>query len=202
MTSTTQAAHAACVAQLTVPSPLGPVLLARSRQGLCGAWFDGQKHHPGPLSAPVAASDSLLLRAARQLADYFAGRRSVFDLPFDPQGSAFQRRVWQALIDVQPGHTTSYGQIALTIEAPQAVRAVGAAVGKNPLSIFIPCHRIVGGDGALTGYAGGLGRKQALLELEGAPGFQAGLFTGGAGGGSGFAAEAAPTGRVDDSGGW
>lgn len=179
MTSTTQGAHAACTAQFTVTTPLGPMLLARSRQGLCGAWFDGQKHHPGPLSAPIAADDPLLLQAMQQLADYFAGRRSLFDLPLDPHGSGFQRRVWQALMDVRPGRTTSYGQVALTIETPQAVRAVGAAIGKNPLSIFIPCHRVVGRDGALTGYAGGLARKRALLGLEGAPGFQAGLFTGG-----------------------
>jgi methylated-DNA-[protein]-cysteine S-methyltransferase len=145
-------------AQARLGTPLGPLTLAATSRGLAGAWFDGQKHHPGPLDAPVDATQPHIAQAMAELQRYFAGQQS-FATPLDPQGTPFQRSVWAALRDIAPGCTRSYGQ-------PRAVRAVGAAVGRNPLSIIVPCHRVLGHDGSLTGYAGGLTRKQALLALE------------------------------------
>jgi methylated-DNA-[protein]-cysteine S-methyltransferase len=168
MPSTIQATHAVCVAQHTIATPLGKLLLARSSQGLCGVWFEDQSHHPGLLLAPVKASDPLLQQAESELRGYFEGSRAGFTVTLDPQGTAFQQAVWLALRRIARGHTCAYGDIARTINAAQAVRAVGAAIGKNPLSIIVPCHRVVGSSGSLTGYAGGLPRKQALLSLEGA----------------------------------
>jgi len=159
---------AACTAQTTIATPLGPVLLARTEIGLAGAWFEGQKAHPGLLAAPRRDEDPLLCEAARQLDNYFAGQSSRFDVPLDLQGTAFQRKVWQALLGIASGRTSSYADIARQLDSPQAVRAVGAAVGRNPVSVIVPCHRVVGSDGSLTGYAGGLPRKSALLQLEGA----------------------------------
>lgn len=159
----------ACTAQARVDSPLGPLLLARTPRGLAGAWFAGQKHHPGPLRAPERPDDPLLREAARQLADYFDGRGAGFDLPLDlDHGTPFQRRVWQALRGIAGGRTRSYSELARELDAPTAARAVGAAVGRNPVSVIVPCHRVVGHAGALTGYAGGIDRKRALLALEGA----------------------------------
>lgn len=166
MSLATRTVHAACTAQASFDSPLGPMLLARTSKGLAGVWFEGQKDHPGPLAAPEAPNDPLLHAAARQLADYFAGRAVRFELPLDLHGTPFQRSVWRALLGIASGGTRSYADIARQVGAPRAVRAVGAAVGKNPLSVIVPCHRVVGSDGALTGYAGGLERKQALLRLE------------------------------------
>ena len=157
----------ACTAQTTVFTPLGAVLLARTERGLAGAWFEGQKAHPGPIAAPRRADDPLLREAASQLGDYFAGRRSRFELTLDLRGTEFQRKVWQALLGIASGRTSSYGAIARGLGSPRAVRAVGAAVGRNPLSVIVPCHRVLGGDGSLTGYAGGLRRKRALLRHEG-----------------------------------
>lgn len=159
----------ACTAQALVDTPLGPMRLVRTANGLAGAWFDGQKHHPGELPAPELPDDPLLQRAASQLRRYFAGTHAAdgaFDLPLDLRGTAFQRAVWDALLHIPAGATCSYGEIARAIGSPQAVRAVGAAVGRNPLSLIVPCHRVVGSGGALTGYAGGIERKQALLALE------------------------------------
>ena len=159
--------QSACTAQATIASPLGAMLLARTADGLAGVWFEGQKDHPGVLAAPERPNDPLLREAAAQLADYFAGRRACFDLPLDLHGTAFQRSVWQALLGIASGCTASYGAIARQLGSAQAVRAVGAAVGKNPVSVIVPCHRVIGSDGGLTGYAGGLDRKRALLRLEG-----------------------------------
>jgi methylated-DNA-[protein]-cysteine S-methyltransferase len=170
MSFATRSIHAACTAQAHVESPLGPLLLARTANGLAGAWFEGQKDHPGVLSAPEQPDDPLLKAAATQLADYFAGRCEHFDLPLDMHGTDFQRNVWQALLGIGSGRTCSYGDIARQIGTPGAVRAVGAAVGKNPMSVIVPCHRVVGSAGALTGYAGGIERKRALLVLERATG--------------------------------
>ena len=148
-------------------SPLGPMTLAANSQGLCGVWFDGQKHQPEPQAWPQYAAHPVLLQAQAQLAEYFAGRRRVFDLPLDlGAGTDFQQTVWRGLLQIAPGTTTAYGELARRIGKPQAVRALGAAVGRNPISIIVPCHRVVGADGALTGYAGGLDRKTALLRLE------------------------------------
>ncbi|HEY1392647.1 MAG TPA: methylated-DNA--[protein]-cysteine S-methyltransferase [Methylibium sp.] len=157
------------IAQTTIETPLGPLLLARSEQGLAGAWFEGQKDHPGPFAdTPERPDDPLLKEVGRQFADYWAGKRTSFDLPLDlQQGTPFQRAVWRALLGVGTGQTLSYGEIAERIGSPRAVRAVGAAVGRNPVSVIVPCHRIIGRDGSLTGYAGGLHRKTALLKLEG-----------------------------------
>jgi methylated-DNA-[protein]-cysteine S-methyltransferase len=170
MSSTLTAIHQACTAQATVASPLGPILLARTAKGLAGAWFKGQKHHPGELKAPELPNDPLLARAAEQLRAYFAGESIRFEVPLDLQGTPFQRAVWQALLGIAPGALSSYGAIALSIGSASAVRAVGGAVGRNPVSVIVPCHRVVGRDGSMTGYAGGVQRKQALLALEGALG--------------------------------
>ena len=148
-------------------SPLGPMTLAANSQGLCGVWFDGQKHQPDPQAWPQYATHPVLLQAQAQLAEYFAGKRRVFELPLDlGAGTEFQQTVWRGLIQIASGTTTAYGELARRIGAPLAVRALGAAVGRNPISIIVPCHRVVGAGGALTGYAGGLDRKTALLRLE------------------------------------
>lgn len=167
MSFATQSIHAACTAQARFESPLGQMLLARTERGLAGVWFEGQKDHPGRLSAPEVPDDPLLRAAAAQLADYFAGRTAHFELPLDLHGTEFQRSVWQALLGIAAGGTRSYGEIARQVGSPRGVRAVGAAVGKNPVSVIVPCHRVLGTDGTLTGYAGGIDRKRALLVLEG-----------------------------------
>jgi len=158
--------NAVCTAQAIVATPLGPVLIARSARGLVGLWFEGQKFHPGALAAPRRDDDPLLQRAAAQLRRYFAGDGAPFELPLDLHGTPFQRSVWQSLLQIPAGTTRSYGALASALGAPRAARAVGAAVGRNPVSLLVPCHRAVGSDGALTGYAGGLDRKRALLALE------------------------------------
>ncbi|HMN76497.1 MAG TPA: methylated-DNA--[protein]-cysteine S-methyltransferase [Burkholderiaceae bacterium] len=158
---------AACTAQLQIATPLGPMLLARTGKGLAGAWFAGQKDYPVRVDAPVAPNDPLLCKTAAELGEYFAGRRKTFDIALDLYGTPFQRSVWQALLAIACGQTSSYGAVARTIGKPSAVRAVGAAVGANPVAVIVPCHRVMGSDGSLTGYAGGLPRKIALLEIEG-----------------------------------
>ena len=168
MTYATDSILHSATAQCRIASPLGTMLLARTRGGLAGAWFERQKHHPDAIDAPERDDDPLLVEAARQLREYFAGARSAFDVALDLQGTQFQRAVWQALLAIAPGRTRTYGEIAHALGVPSASRAVGAAVGRNPVSIIVPCHRVVGSSGALTGYAGGLDRKRTLLELEGA----------------------------------
>jgi methylated-DNA-[protein]-cysteine S-methyltransferase len=156
--------------QRRLESPLGPITLARSQRGLSGLWFEGQAHHPGPLAAPQdEGQDPVLAAASAALLLACEGRWSRQALPpLDPKGTAFQRAVWQALLEIPSGQLQSYGALALRLGRPSAARAVGAAVGRNPISVLIPCHRVVGARGALTGYAGGLQRKQALLNREGA----------------------------------
>lgn len=155
--------------QRRITTPLGAMTAARSAAGLSGLWFDDQKHHPGPLAVPWDdGTDPVLDATARALGDYFE-RRPVRPPPLDPAGTPFQRQVWQALLHITPGAPASYGQLAERLGHPRAVRALGAAVGRNPVSILIPCHRVIGADGSLTGYAGGLARKQALLALEWRP---------------------------------
>ena len=155
-----------CTAQMHTASPLGPILLARTERGLAGAWFELQKHHPAPIDAPQRDDDPLLHATAAQLAAYFAGQDIVFDIRLDLQGSVFQQAVWAELLRIAAGSTCSYGDIARRLGTPAASRAVGTAVGRNPVSIIVPCHRVVGSTGALTGYAAGLDRKTALLRLE------------------------------------
>lgn len=152
-------------AALVVDSLVGRLRLVSDGAALTAIEFRAR----GPVGDPATAHP-LLRRAARQLAEYFAGRRRAFDLPLAPQGTPFQRMVWEALLTVPYGETASYGAIARRVGRPTAVRAVGAANGANPLPIVVPCHRIVGSDGSLTGYAGGLGIKERLLELEGGAG--------------------------------
>jgi len=158
---------------LRTESPLGHITLVASRDGLCGAWFDDQKHGPSDMQQKNWRSDAqhpLLRQADQQLQAYFAGELHGFDMPLDlSAGTAFQQAVWQALLTIPLGSTQSYGDLARRLDNPKAVRAVGAAVGRNPVSIIVPCHRILGAGGQLTGYAGGLWRKQALLKLEGLP---------------------------------
>ena len=153
-------------------SPLGGIDLAATPRGLCGLWFDAQKYRPAGLDGPQPwprqdGPHPVLDETARQLAAYFDGRLDRFDIPIDlPEATGFQHEVWAALLRLRHGETCSYGTLAVATGRPTAVRAVGAAVGRNPLSILVPCHRVVGGKGALTGYAGGLERKAALLALE------------------------------------
>lgn len=154
--------------QTSYDSPLGRIIVAASEDKLLGVWFDGQRHQPDTASWPIATNHPVLQQAKAQLTDYFAGRRTSFELPLDlGTGTSFQQAVWRALLKIPYGVTRSYGALSADIGRPSAVRAVGAAVGRNPFSIIVPCHRVLGSDGALTGYAGGLERKTALLQLEG-----------------------------------
>jgi len=155
---------------LRTPSPLGEMLLVAADDALTGIHFDGQRYQPAPGADWRQDAGHPALRAAQaQLAEYFAGARTAFDLPLAPAGTPFQRAVWAAIRTVRYGETISYGELAARAGAPRSIRAAGAATGRNPWGIVVPCHRIVGADGALTGYAGGLERKRALLALE-APG--------------------------------
>jgi methylated-DNA-[protein]-cysteine S-methyltransferase len=154
---------------LHVQSPLGAMLVAAQAEQLAGIWFEGQKYHPDPSGWRHRPDDPLLREAARQLDDYYQHRRQAFSLPLSEQrGTPFQRQVWRALLDIPAGRTLTYGALARRLGRPRAVRAVGAAVGRNPFSVVVPCHRVVGANGSLTGYAGGLDRKAELLALEGA----------------------------------
>ena len=166
MTYATESIHRHCTAQCRIDSPLGTLLLARTGAGLAGAWFDSQKHHPDAIDAPERGDDPLLRETARQLHAYFAGEIDAFSLPLDLQGTTFQRDVWQQLLRIDTGATTSYGEIARThrhsLGEPR--RRLGGR--RNPVSIIVPCHRVVGSSGSLTGYAGGLDRKTSLLRIE------------------------------------
>ena len=155
-----------CTAQMRYASPLGTLLLARTAEGLAGAWFENQKHHPAPIDAPERDDDALLRRAARELEAYFDGADDDFDVPLDLHGTPFQRAVWRELLKLERGATCSYGDIAERLGSPSAGRAVGAAVGRNPISFVVPCHRVLGRSGALTGYHWGLARKQAIIGWE------------------------------------
>jgi methylated-DNA-[protein]-cysteine S-methyltransferase len=157
------------VAQTRVDTPLGPLTLAATCEGLALAWFDGQSHRTDTVDAPVDPAHPTLTLAARELAGYWTNASTRFTVPLDPQGTPFQHAVWQVLRSIGPGALSSYGDVARRVGKPAAVRAVGAAIGRNPLTIIVPCHRVVGASGALTGYAGGLPRKQALLAHEAVP---------------------------------
>ena len=152
----------------TMPSPVGTLTLIASDQGLVAVLWDIDKPERF-CSDPLVADDAhpLLLEAERQLNAYFAGQLSQFNLALDFRGSDFQKTVWSALLQIPFGETRSYGQIARSIGQPNAARAVGLANSQNPISIIAPCHRVIGADGALTGYAGGLERKLNLLQREG-----------------------------------
>ena len=146
-----------------MPGPLGELLLTAEEGALTGVWFEGQHEPCGE------RDDAALAEARRQLQAWFEGRIRVFDLPLAPQGTPFQQRVWEEIRRIPFGSTRSYGELARRLGSPGASRAVGGATGRNPLSIVIPCHRVVGTGGGLTGYGGGLERKRLLLELEGIP---------------------------------
>jgi methylated-DNA-[protein]-cysteine S-methyltransferase len=193
MSSSNSRSRTSC---MVVDSPLGPLTLMASGGALAGLYMNGRTPETaeapqavggaaGPQDAAAAqaataqdaaaaqdtaaaqdADAAVLAEAARQLAEYFDGQRQDFDLPLALDGTAFQRRVWDALLGIGYGETVSYGQLAGQIGRPTAARAVGLANGRNPVSIIVPCHRVVGSDGSLTGYGGGLDNKQRLLELE------------------------------------
>lgn len=151
-----------------LPSPVGALTLVARGDKLAAVLWEHERANRvrlGDLHAD--ASHPVLLETARQLKEYFAGRRQCFDLELDFAGTDFQRDVWAALLSIPFGETRSYGEIARMINKPAAVRAVGAANGRNPISIIAPCHRVIGASGSLTGFAGGLQAKQFLLALEG-----------------------------------
>jgi methylated-DNA-[protein]-cysteine S-methyltransferase len=153
------------IAVRVVRSPIGPLRVMASQAAVVGVYLPESTDAP-VVPAREVANHPLLDRAAAQLAEYFAGTRTVFDLPLAPSGTPFQRRVWQELCTIPYGATTSYGAIATAIGAPSASRAVGAANGRNPISIVVPCHRVIGASGQLTGYGGGLPVKRWLLDHE------------------------------------
>lgn len=149
-------------------SPLGPILLAADETGLTGLWFEGQKYFPSFLGVDYQEKETpVLTETARWLDVYFSGKDPGFLPPLHPQGSPFRQTVWDILLTIPRGQTMTYGEIARRLGVRSA-QAVGGAVGHNPISILIPCHRVVGSDGSLTGYAGGVERKARLLQLEGA----------------------------------
>ena len=151
----------------SLATPLGTMTLAAHDTALVWAGFDGQKHEPDTNRWLQSASHPVLRLASEQVQQYFASERSVFDIPLDlGSGTTFQQSVWLSLLGIAAGTTCSYGTISQRIGKPKAARAVGAAIGRNPISIIVPCHRVVGAHGALTGYAGGLDRKIALLQIE------------------------------------
>ena len=149
-------------------SPLGSLLLAADQTGLTGLWFVGQKYFPSFSDGDFFENESPVLTEANHwLSLYFSGKEPDFLPSLHPQGSSFRQAVWNVLLTIPRGQTMTYGEIARRLNVRSA-QAVGGAVGHNPISILIPCHRVVGSDGSLTGYAGGLARKEWLLHLEGA----------------------------------
>lgn len=145
----------------------GLMLLVAEGDALCAAYFKGQKHYRAPARDWVRDPDAApLAQARRELEEYFDGKRKGFDVPVAAEGTPFQRAVWRAIAGVAFGETISYADLARRAGRPGSARAAGAATGRNPVGVIVPCHRIVGSDGSLTGYAGGVGRKRALLALE------------------------------------
>lgn len=145
--------------RICLSSPVGRLTLAEEDGAITRLLFEECQ--------PSGESGALLDEAVRQLEEYFAGMRRTFDLPLNPQGTPFQKKVWKALCEIPYGETRSYGDIARAVDSPKAFRAVGMANHNNPISIIIPCHRVIGSDGSLTGYGGGLDKKVYLLQLEG-----------------------------------
>jgi methylated-DNA-[protein]-cysteine S-methyltransferase len=145
----------------TIDSPVGPLVLTSDGTALTRVLFDAPVD-PGWSTGPCPVLD----RAVAQLGEYFAGERTTFDLPLEPAGTPFQRTTWLALREIPYAETINYGQLALRVGNAKASRAVGLANGRNPISIVVPCHRVIGADGSLTGYGGGLDRKRTLLDLE------------------------------------
>jgi len=154
----------------TVKTPVGPLELLASEGALVGCYYEG--HHPAPriegpvIQEKVGMRHDLLDAAERELREYFAGARDAFTIPLRPSGTPFQQRVWHCLANIAFGAVRSYGELAHDVGSPRAVRAVGSANAKNPLSLFLPCHRVIGADGSLRGYAGGEDKKAWLLSHE------------------------------------
>lgn len=158
-----------------IESPVGALGLVASPEGLAGIHFETERHgkplaelaadFPGDVHRD-AGTERVLDASRAQLAEYFAGTRTIFDLPLAPRGTDFQLRVWRALCDIPFGETTSYGELAARLGDARATRAVGAANGRNPIPIVVPCHRVIGADGSLTGFGGGIERKRWLLVHE------------------------------------
>ncbi|HEY3261334.1 MAG TPA: methylated-DNA--[protein]-cysteine S-methyltransferase [Pseudonocardiaceae bacterium] len=160
---------------IVIDSPVGPLTLVAAGPALCGLYLEQRRHPPrecygedatDDVTLDVTSSRALLAEAASQLGRYFAGRLTEFDLPLAPEGTPFQRSVWQALRAIPYGETVTYGELAERLGRPGAARAVGAANGRNPISIVVPCHRVIGSSGHLTGYGGGIEQKRQLLALE------------------------------------
>ena len=154
----------------TVDSPLGPLTLVADGDALVGLYMAGQAYRPGDerLGALAHDDDPTLTAAAEELRQYFAGERTSFTVPLHPAGTPFQHAVWDAVAAIPYGETSSYAELAQQIGRPTAVRAVGAAIGRNPLTVVVPCHRVIGADGSLTGYGWGVDRKEWFLRHEGA----------------------------------
>ena len=150
-----------------VPAPIGRLIVASDGDAVAGVWMANASPRDEPWEQQ-RGSDAMLRETRKQLTAYFAGKLRVFDLPLAPNGTEFQRKVWTALTKIPYGTTTSYADIARSIQSAAAIRAVGAANGRNPIPIIVPCHRVIGSDGSLTGFGGGLDRKRWLLHHEGA----------------------------------
>jgi methylated-DNA-[protein]-cysteine S-methyltransferase len=148
----------------TVPSPVGDLLLVGDGETLSGLYLPD--HRPAPLLDAAIDAPDAFGAAVLQLGEWFAGLRTVFDLPLDLRGTEFQLEIWEALASIPYGRTATYGDVAAAVGRPKAARGAGHAIARNPVSIVIPCHRVLGSGGALTGYAGGVDRKRTLLELE------------------------------------
>jgi methylated-DNA-[protein]-cysteine S-methyltransferase len=166
MKKTHRTAAAAQAAHI-VDSPVGPLYLAATDAGLTHLLFATETDRKPAAVARSGEAARILRETERQLSDYFAGRRREFDLPLAPAGTEFQLATWRALREVSFGETISYGELARRLGRPRAVRAVGTANGANPIAIIVPCHRVIGADGSLAGYGGGLDTKRRLLSLEG-----------------------------------
>lgn len=148
-----------------IPSPVGDLTVVADDGALCGLYFEDHRRGPEP-EALGEYREPGFEETRRQLDEYFAGDRTAFDLPLAPRGDEFQQRVWRLLREIPFGETRSYGDLARELGKMSLAQAVGVANGRNPISVIVPCHRVVGADGALVGYAGGLDRKRFLLDLE------------------------------------
>jgi methylated-DNA-[protein]-cysteine S-methyltransferase len=153
---------------IRIPSPMGPLFATANGEGIAGIYFEGQRYSPAITDEWIEdRKHPALAECARQLGEYFTGERDRFELPLAPEGTDFQKRVWRQIARIPFGKTLTYAELAAKAGAPGSARAAGAATGRNPHTIVVPCHRVLGTDGSLTGYAGGLERKTRLLELEG-----------------------------------
>ncbi len=162
---------------VVVDSPIGALTVVVDGGAITHLLMDAAAHRPDDpaLFGPLGERDTEpFASAAAQLAEYFAGKRSTFDLPLAPRGNDFQQRVWAMLLDIPYGETRNYGELARALGGPGLAQAVGAANGRNPIAVVVPCHRVIGADGSLVGYAGGLDRKRFLLSLEESPPLAAG----------------------------